>query len=286
MMGDCNLIPQTKALEVHHRLVRVYGEPRPQPRDPIATLVSTILSQNTNDALRDRAFRQLRERFPTWEEVRDAPVHEIAQAIQVAGLGGQKAQRIKASLARISQERGELRLDFLRQMPVGESRRWLLSFNGIGPKTAAILLLFALDVPAFPVDTHIHRVSKRLGLIPPTASREKAHEILEALMPPETYYTFHINVIRHGREVCGARRPRCELCVLRDLCTWYANPGRGIQAGRSRPRNRSTHETGRSRTQKVYSRRPRPPRRKRGQQAEDLAGGDRRRTDATRFPSG
>lgn len=211
-----------KALEVHRRLLETYGEPAPRQPDPASTLVSTIISQNTNDPLRDRAFRRLRERFPTWEEVRVAPVEEIAQAIQVSGLGAQKARRIKAALQRITEERGDLSLDFLREMPVEEARRWLLSFDGIGPKTAAIVLLFALGMPAFPVDTHIHRVSKRLGLIPPKASREKAHDILEAMMPPETYYAFHLNVIRHGREVCQARKPQCARCVLRDLCDWYA----------------------------------------------------------------
>ncbi|MFQ6057736.1 MAG: endonuclease III domain-containing protein [Anaerolineae bacterium] len=183
-------------------------------------MVSTILSQNTNDALRDRAFGRLRGRFPTWEQVREAPVGEIAEAIQVAGLGQQKAARIKRALQRITEERDELSLDFLREMEVEEAKQWLTSIKGIGPKTAAITLLFALDMPAFPVDTHVHRVTKRLGVIPPNASREKAHEILEALMPPETYYAFHLNLIRHGRQVCKAPTPRCEICVLKDLCNY------------------------------------------------------------------
>jgi len=214
--------PRSKALEVHRRLVEQYGQRPWRPRlDPVAELVSTILSQNTNDRLRDRAFQRLRERFPTWEAVRDAPVEAIVEAIRVAGLGQQKARRIKEALQRISRERGTLELDFLRQMPVEEARRWLTSFNGIGPKTAAIILLFALGMPAFPVDTHVHRVSRRLGLIPPGTSREKAHRLLEEMMPPETYYTFHLNLIRHGREVCQARRPRCERCFLKDLCDFY-----------------------------------------------------------------
>ncbi|MGC8836972.1 MAG: endonuclease III domain-containing protein [Anaerolineae bacterium] len=220
-----------KALDVHRRLLEAYGEPKPRPSDPIGTLVSTILSQNTNDRLRDQAFRRLRERFPTWEAVRDAPVEEIARAVQVSGLGAQKAQRIKAALERITEERGTLSLDFLQEMPLEEARRWLTSFNGVGPKTAAIVLLFALGMPAFPVDTHVHRVSKRLGLIPSRASREKAHGILEALLPPATYYPFHINIIRHGRAVCGARRPQCERCILRDLCAWYAATQGPIPSG-------------------------------------------------------
>lgn len=220
--GEATEALRGKALEVHRRLLEAYGEPRPRPSDPIGTLVSTILSQNTNDRLRDQALRRLRERFPAWEEVRDAPVEEILQAVQVSGLGVQKAQRIKAALERITEERGTLALDFLREMPVEEARRWLTSFDGVGPKTAAIVLLFALGMPAFPVDTHIHRVSKRLGLIPPTASREKAHDILETLLPPAVYFPFHLNVIRHGRDVCGARKPQCGRCIVRDLCAWYA----------------------------------------------------------------
>lgn len=213
---------KTKALEVHQRLVQLFGE-RPQKRhlDPIAQLVSTILSQNTNDVLRDKAFHALRQRFSTWEQVRDAPVEEVIEAIRIAGLSEQKAPRIQQALRHISAERGELNLDFLRQMDVSEAKRWLTAMNGIGPKTAAIILLFSLRMPAFPVDTHIHRVSKRLGLIPVNTSREKAHELLEALLPQEAYYTFHLNVIRHGREVCQARRPRCEQCALRDLCDYY-----------------------------------------------------------------
>ena len=157
--------------------------------------------------------------------MRDAPVKEIAEAIRLAGLSQRKAPRIKAALQRITRERGALSLDFLREMPIEEAKGWLTSINGVGPKTAAIILLFSLDRPAFPVDTHVHRVTGRLGLIPPRASAEKAHEILEAMVPPDAYYAFHLNLIRHGREVCQARRPRCEACGLRDLCDDYARLG-------------------------------------------------------------
>jgi len=222
MMTATNL--ESKTLEVHQRLVQAFGErPRRRHLDPISQLVCTIISQNTNDVLRDKACDTLRQRFPTWEQVRDAPVEEVVEAIRIAGLSQQKGPRIQEALRRISAERGELSLDFLREMSVEEAKQWLTASKGIGPKTAAIILLFALDMPAFPVDTHIHRVTKRLGLIPVKASREKAHKLLEALLPPQTYSSFHLNVIRHGREVCRARRPRCELCVLRDLCDYYYN---------------------------------------------------------------
>jgi len=211
-----------KALEVHQRLIVVFGDrPRQRHLDPVSQLICTIISQNTNDVLRDQAFDTLRERFPTWEQVRDAPVQEVVDAIKIAGLSRQKGPRIQEALRRISEERGELSLEFLREMGVEEAKEWLTLSKGIGPKTAAIILLFALDMPAFPVDTHVHRVAKRLGLIPPKASREKAHDLLEALLPAETYYTFHLNLIRHGREMCQSRRPRCELCMLRDLCDYY-----------------------------------------------------------------
>jgi endonuclease-3 len=203
-------------------LTQVYGERKETLRpDPIDELVSTILSQNTNDNLRDQAFYSLRQHFPTWEQVRDASVQEVAEAIQVAGLSQHKAPAIQRALRRISEERGELSLDFLRSVRVEEAKAWLTSIKGVGPKTAAIVLLFTLGMPAFPVDTHIHRVTMRLGLIPAKTSREKAHEILEALLPPKKYYSAHLNLIRHGREVCQARRPRCEECMLRDLCDYY-----------------------------------------------------------------
>lgn len=214
--------PIDKALEVHQRLIQVYGEPtRHSHLDAVSQLVCTIISQNTNDNLRDQAYQTLRQRLPTWDEVRDAPVQEVIDAIQIAGLGQTKAPRMQQALRRITAERGKLELDFLREMSVEDAKAWLTAMDGVGPKTAAIILLFSLGMPAFPVDTHVHRVSKRLGLIPPQSSREKAHELLEAMLPPETYYAFHLNLIQHGREVCQARKPRCALCTLRDLCEYY-----------------------------------------------------------------
>lgn len=214
---------RAKALEVHRRLVPVFGTPERRGHlDPVSELVSTILSQNTSDTNRDRAFARLRARFPTWEEVRDADVRQIRDAIRSAGLSEVKAPRIKQALKTVSETAGRLSLDFLNDMSVDEARAWLTSIKGVGPKTAAIILLFSFGRPAFPVDTHIHRVSKRLALIGARVSREKAHDILGTLIPPELYYPVHINLIRHGREICRPQ-PRCEICPLRDLCCYYAS---------------------------------------------------------------
>ena len=212
-----------RILRIHELLLAEYGDQPWHARDPVATLVGTILSQNTNDVNRDRAFERMRARFPTWEEVRDAPLEELIEAVRPAGLGPTKAPRIQEALHRITSERGALSLDFLNDLNVEQARAWLLDLPGVGPKTAAIVLLFALGKPAFPVDTHVHRVTRRLGLIPPKTSREKAHDLLEALVPPELYYPFHLNVIFHGRAVCHARNPECARCALRDSCAYYAS---------------------------------------------------------------
>jgi endonuclease III len=210
-----------RALAIHQRLLDVYGRPTwRNPLPPVDELVSTILSQNTNDVNRDRAFDALRERFPTWEAVRDAPVETVMEAIRPAGLANQKGPRLQQVLRSITAERGSLDLTFLKELPVEEARLWLTRFNGVGPKTAAIVLLFSLDLPAFPVDTHIYRVSGRLGMRPEKMSVEAAHPHLEGLFPAETYYAAHLNLIRLGREVCAARRPDCPACPLRDLCDY------------------------------------------------------------------
>jgi endonuclease-3 len=188
---------------------------------PLDELVSTILSQNTSDAHRDRAFEQLRRQFPSWEQVRDAPVEQVIEAIRPAGLANQKGPRIQKALRQISAERQELSLDFLADMPLEEARGWLMKMEGVGPKTAAIVLLFSLGRAAFPVDTHVHRVSRRLGLIGPQVSAEKAHTLLEEMIPPAEYYALHLNLIRHGRQMCRARNPQCSACVLNDVCDYY-----------------------------------------------------------------
>jgi len=216
--------PVELALAVHQRLLQTYGYPEwRNPLPPLEELISTILSQNTNDNNRDRAFASLRARFPTWEAVRDAPEEEVIRAIRSAGLANQKGPRIQNILREISEAHGRLSLDFLRDWPVEQARDWLARFKGVGPKTAAIVLLFSLNKPAFPVDTHIYRVSGRIGLRPAEMSVEQAHHHLASLFPEEAYYAAHLNLIRLGREICQAHRPACPVCPVRDLCAFYAS---------------------------------------------------------------
>ena len=213
-----------RAFEIHERLLEFYGEPIwRNPLPAIDELVSTILSQNTNDLKRDRGVNALRAKFGTWEQVRDAPPEEVIDAIRPAGLANQKGPRIQQVLRSITEERGSLDLSFLADLPAEEARAWLMRFNGVGPKTAAIVLCFSLGKPAFPVDTHIYRVTGRIGLRPERMSVEQAHPHLEALFPPETYYAAHLNIIRLGREICQARRPRCEVCPIIKLCDYGSN---------------------------------------------------------------
>jgi len=217
-----------RALRVHEILLAAYGEPVwRNPLPAIDELVSTILSQNTSDTNRDRAFEALLAKFPAWEAVRDAPAAAVIEAIRPAGLANQKGPRLQQVLRAITAERGALDLEFLKDWPVDEARAWLTKFNGVGPKTAAIVLLFSLGRPAFPVDTHVHRVTGRLGLRRPEMSADDCHAYFEALLPPETYYAAHLNLIRHGREVCHARSPECERCVLKRMCNYYRTQKKG-----------------------------------------------------------
>jgi len=220
-----------RALAVQEQLQLQYGQPTwRDPLPPVDELVSTILSQNTNDTNRDRAFAALRRRFDTWEAVRDADEAVVIDTIRPAGLAQQKGPRIQQALREITRQRGALSLDFLADLPVEEARTWLMGMKGVGPKTAAIVLQFSLGKPAFPVDTHIYRVSGRLGLRPAAMSVEQAHEHLAGLLPPEAYYAAHLNMIRLGRELCHARRPNCPECFLQNLCETYARTA-GQDAG-------------------------------------------------------
>jgi endonuclease III len=212
------------ANKVHQHLLNTYGQPTwRNPVPPVDELISTILSQNTNDANRDRAFESLRRHFPTWESVRDAEPEGVVAAIRPAGLANQKGPRIQRILQEITAERGSLDLKFLKDLPLEEARTWLMKFKGVGPKTAAIVLLFSLGCPAFPVDTHIYRVTGRIGLRPEKMTVEDAHSHLERLFPPETYYAVHLNIIRLGREICAARKPACRRCPLQRLCKYAKN---------------------------------------------------------------
>ncbi|HEY2981205.1 MAG TPA: endonuclease III [Anaerolineales bacterium] len=210
-----------RALKIHQRLLDFFGEPTwRNPLPPIDELVSTILSQNTNDINRDRAFVALRAKYPTWEAVRDAKPKDVIDAIRTAGLANQKGPRIQQVLRSITEERGSLDLDFLGDLPLERARAWLTKFHGVGPKTAAIVLCFSLNKPAFPVDTHIYRVTGRLGLRPENMNVEQAHPYMESLLPPETYYAAHLNLIRLGREICQARKPLCFKCPVIKLCEY------------------------------------------------------------------
>jgi len=212
---------ETLARQVHQRLLDFYGQPTwRNPMPPLDELISTILSQNTNDANRDRAFASLRQRFPTWELVRDAVPGLVTTAIRPAGLANQKGPRIQQVLREIFAERGSLDLYFLKDLPLEEARAWLMKFKGVGPKTAAIVLLFSLGRPAFPVDTHIYRVTGRIGLRPEKMTVEQAHTHLEMLLPSESYYSAHLNFIRLEREICTARKPGCHRCPLQKACKY------------------------------------------------------------------
>jgi endonuclease-3 len=208
--------------EIVSRLEQLYGVPEWKPRqNPLDELIHCILSQHTSDANSFRAYRLMRERYPTWEAVANAPVEELAVTIRPGGLANQKAPRIQAVLRAIHQAHGDYSLDWLRDLPTPEARRFLLSLPGIGPKCAAIVLCFALGRPVIPVDTHVFRVSWRLGLIPKSLGEAKAHDALEAMIPEPLVYRFHVALIRHGRAICKAQNPRCSQCPLQEFCAYY-----------------------------------------------------------------
>jgi endonuclease-3 len=215
------------AAEIHKLLVDRYGPPTWRPHlSPVGELVSTILSQNTNDTNRDIAYKSLLDRFPSWEEIRDADADQVIRLISTAGLANQKGPAIQNALKVITAERGQIELDFLRSLSSQEASDWLTRLKGVGPKTAAIVLLFSLDMPAFPVDTHVFRVTGRLGIRPEKMDAAKAHSFLAEQFDPEAYYPVHLNLIRLGREICKARQPLCQTCPLNQICEYYANSNR------------------------------------------------------------
>jgi endonuclease-3 len=212
---------------VQRRLRRQQGPFQPKPRLPaLDEVVATVLSQHTSDHNSERAFASLKRRFPSWEEVADASTREVADAIRAGGIANQKAARIQRILAVVEEREGRIDLDRLRALGDAEVEEYLTSLPGVGPKTAACVLVFSMGRDAFPVDTHVHRVTARLGWIPPGASAERAHQLLGRLVPADIRYDLHVGLVTHGRTVCKAQRPRCPTCVLRDLCAFARAGGR------------------------------------------------------------
>jgi len=200
----------------------VYGAPRINARsDPLDVLIETILSQSTTNRNSNRTFQELKARFGTWDRARRARVASIEAAIKSGGLARQKSIRIKNLLNEVHRRRGSLDLSFLCEAPLDEAKAFLSSFKGVGPKTIACTLLFACNRPVFPLDVHIFRIARRLGLLPERCSDEQAHALMGDLIPPKRYYEVHINLIRHGREICRPQRPQCDRCVIIDYCRYY-----------------------------------------------------------------
>ena len=201
------------------KLSAIYGEFEQTPRyNALDELIFTVLTQHTSDLNAERAFVRLRETIPTWEEVMVADQQSIADAIFHGGMSNQKSKRIKDILATILERHGDLEIEFLRNYELEDARQWLVELPGVGPKTAAVVMAFALGMPAFPVDTHIHRVSKRLGLIEEKTTADAAHEIMERQVRPELRFQLHMQLITHGRQICKARRPLCGECPLSADC--------------------------------------------------------------------
>ncbi|HEY7486358.1 MAG TPA: endonuclease III [Streptosporangiaceae bacterium] len=224
--------PQPQRIRaVQRRLRAEQGSFRPKPQLPIIDeVVATVLSQHTSDVNSERAFAQLKKRFPTWEQVRDAAPEDVADAIRSGGIADQKARRIQQILTAIAEREGRVDLDRLRDLDDAAVEAYLTGLPGVGPKTAACVLVFAMGRPAFPIDTHVHRVATRLGWLPPNTNAEKAYRLLAPRVPAGIRYDLHLALITHGRTVCKAQRPRCDACVLRDLCAY----------GSAAPRNPAT----------------------------------------------
>ena len=212
-----------KALETTRRVTELYGPARWSAKDPLSMLVIIILLQRTRDYQTTAGYAALKERYPTWVAMRDAPMAEVEAAIGEVRWPELKAPRLQAIMRRITEERGTLRLDFPCDLPLEEAVAWLDRLEGVGPKTIACVLLFSCRKPILPVDTHVHRIGVRLGLIGPRVSAEAAHPRLQALLPPEpqTLYNFHNGLLLHGQRVCTVERPRCERCPRTDLCDYY-----------------------------------------------------------------
>ena len=228
-----SIIPTLHLTRVYELLIATYGEPQNEPDyDPLGGLVGTILSQHTSDINSGRAYEQLVAAYPTWEEVRDAPTYAVAEAIRCGGLANIKAPRIQDALHTLTewqQAQGgttplsEYLYDELRKRTPEEAWHYLRGIAGVGPKTAACVLMFNMDEPVMPIDTHVHRVSKRLGLIGPKVNADQAHVLFAKVTPPEWVYPLHVNLIRHGRRVCHAQKPECHRCPLYRECAFVGS---------------------------------------------------------------
>jgi endonuclease III len=214
------LTPDPRAIaEIQRRLRAVQGSFVPKPRLPVIDeIIATVLSQHTSDRNSERAFAQLKAKFPAWERVLDAEPHQVAEAIRSGGIADQKARRIQQILAEIRQREGSIDLSRLDELDDNAVEEYLTSLPGVGPKTAACALVFSMGRAAFPVDVHVHRIVTRLGWLTPGTTADKAYRILNPVIPPGIRYDLHLALITHGRTVCKAQRPRCDDCVLRDLC--------------------------------------------------------------------
>lgn len=215
---------KAKAMQVYELLVERYGAvPLVPRRQPMHELISTILSHRTTQRNEAIAYDRMWKRFGSWQAIRDAPLPELIEAISPSNFPEVKAPYIKGALKQIIDERGEANIDFLAELPANEGLAWLMSLKGVGIKTASLVLLFCFAKPVLPVDTHVHRVSQRVGLIPPKADPNAAHHLLLPLFPPDPYilFNFHIAALKHGQQLCVFGSPRCEPCPLKSLCNWY-----------------------------------------------------------------
>ena len=212
-----------KALEIAQQLTAYYGELPFSSKDPMSMLVDILLSHRTRDEQTAAAWENLLKRFGSWEAVRDAPTSEVEETIANVNWPEVKAPRLQKIMREITEERGNLDLTFLCELPVEEAAAWLNRFDGVGPKTTACVLLFSCELPILPVDVHVHRVSGRLGLIGKKVTADAAHNLLQALLPNDSraIYNFHKGLLRHGQRVCVFERPRCSKCPITDLCDYY-----------------------------------------------------------------
>ncbi len=228
-----SIIPTLHLTRVYEKLIETYGEPANEPdHDPLGGLIATILSQHTSDLNSGRAYQQLVMAFPTWEAVRDAATDKIAAAIKCGGLAMIKSVRIQDVLQTLTEQQqdqggtktlAEYLYDELTKRTTKEAWRYLRQLPGVGPKTAACVLMFHLDWPAMPVDTHVFRTSQRLGLIGPKVNANQAHDIYARITPPEWVYPLHVNLITHGRQICHAQRPECSQCSLYKVCAYVGS---------------------------------------------------------------